>query len=445
MKLHWQILVALGLGAKRNWHIFIALILGVLVGAFFPILDTAHLSPLHKGLWLVGQVFIRLIQMVVIPLVVSAIIVGIASLGDSKQLGKIGLKMVGYYMIITVTAVLIGGILATLFHPGSHASTLINPDVAQVVKAKFEAFHPSELQLAKFYLNFIPSNPFAALASPDLQLIPVLLFVIIFGSALALIGEINRPVVSFFESVFAATMKVTDWIMVLAAPGIFALTAYTVAKAGPGLFEKLSIYMATLGIGLAIQLFITYPVMLKAFSKVKFISLVKAVAEAMMVGFGTASSSATLPVTIACCERRAGISNKICSFVLPLGATMNMDATAMFQTIAVIFLTQAYGIELGIGKVILVALLAIVASSTAAGIPSGGWITLALILSGIGLSTEQVGQGFAIIFVVDRILDMFRTMINVTSDTVVAAIIADNEGELDHELLGNQEVWKDVV
>ncbi|MEI7473821.1 MAG: dicarboxylate/amino acid:cation symporter [bacterium] len=444
MKLHWQILVALGLGAKRNWPIFIALLAGVLVGAFFPILG-AETSPFYKGLWVVGQIFIRLIQMVVIPLVVSAIVVGIASLGDSKQLGKIGLKMVIYYFLITVTAVSIGAVLASLFHPGTFAQGLINPDVAKTVQDKFLSYHPSQLQLAKLYLDFIPSNPFTALASPNFQLIPVILFVIIFGSALAFIGEINRPVVSFFESVFAATMKVTDWVMILAAPGIFSLTAYTVAKAGPGVFEKLSFYMATLGIGLAIQLFVTYPLMLRIFSKVNFVSLIKAVAEAMMVAFGTASSSATLPVTIACCERRAGISNKICSFVLPLGATMNMDATAMFQVIAVLFLTQAYGIHLGPAKVIMVAILAMVASSTAAGIPSGGWITLALILSGIGLSVEQVAQGFTIIFVVDRILDMFRTVINVTSDTVVAAIIADNEGELDHELLGNQEVWKEVV
>lgn len=444
MKLHWQILVALGLGAKRNWHIFFALMAGVIFGMAFPI-EGNHLTIAHKGLWVTGQIFIRLIQMVVIPLVVSAIVVGIASLGDSKQLGKIGLKMVGYYSLITFTAVAIGIILVSLFHPGTYAQVLIDPNAVKNVQHHFLNLHPSQLELAKMYLSFIPSNPFMALASKELQLIPVIIFVIIFSSALALIGEINRPVVSFFESIFAATMKVTDWVMILAAPGVFALTAYSVSKAGLGIFEKLPFYMATIGLGLALQMFVTYPLMLKLFSKVKFLSLIKAVAEAMMVAFGTASSSATLPVTIACCERRAGISNKICSFVLPLGATMNMDATAMFQTIAVIFLTQAYGIHLGPAKIILVGLLAIVASSTAAGIPSAGWITLALILSGIGLSTELVGQGFAMIFVVDRIIDMFRTILNVTSDTVVAAIIADNEGELDHELLGNQEVWKEVV
>ena len=185
--------------------------------------------------------------------------------------------------------------------------------------------------------------------------------------------------------------------------------------------------------------------MLKVFSKVSFKSLYKAVAEAMMVAFGTASSSATLPVTIACCERRAGISSKICSFVLPLGATMNMDGTAMFQTIAVITICQAYGVALDITTILQILILAIIASSAAAGIPSGGWITIILVLSGIGLTPDQVSQGFTFLFAIDRILDMLRTVNNVTSDTVVASVIAAGEGELDFDLLGNQEVWKEVV
>ncbi|MFH0702817.1 MAG: dicarboxylate/amino acid:cation symporter [bacterium] len=442
MKLHWQILVAIGLGAKRNWHIFFAIILGIIFGLIYPVVD-GQKTVIHNILDFTGQAFIRLIQMVVIPLVVSAIIVGIASLGDSRQLGKIGLKMVIYYSIITVIAVSIGATLALSFNPGKNVQGSINQQRALEVRERVEDIQQEKSNLTQLYLNMIPKNPVESLSKGEL--VPILIFVFIFGCALALIGDINRPVVSFFESVFAATMKVTDWIMIIAPTGIAALTANAVATSGLKIFGNISIYIMTVIIGLLIQLFIIYPLLLNIFSKVKFTSLYKAVAEAMMVAFGTASSSATLPVTIACCERRAGISSKICSFVLPLGATMNMDGTAMFQTIAVIFITQAYGIVLDPFMVVQICIFAIIASSSAAGIPSAGLITMSLILNVFGLTPEQVIQGFSYLFAVDRMLDMCRTLVNVTSDTVVASIIAEDEGELDYDLLRNQEVWKEVV
>lgn len=443
MKLHWQILVALGLGVKRNWHILFALFAGAALGSFL-FSATGGTKDIILGILnFVGQLFINSIQMVVIPLVVSAIIVGIASLGDSKQLGKIGLKMVIYYSLITITAVGIGSSLATTIRPGHNMQYFINHKQATEVQEKILNVKHDKANLMQLTLNMIPKNPIEAFAKGEL--IPILVFVIIFGCALAMIGDINRPVVSFFESIFAATMKVTDWIMILATPGIFALTSYTIAKSGFGVFSHMYPYILTLMLGLMIQMFITYPVLLRVFSKVSFVSLYKAVAESMMVAFGTASSSATLPVTIACCERRAGISSKICSFVLPLGATMNMDGTAMFQTIAVIFIAQSYGVELTPFILLQICFFAIIASSASAGIPSAGLITMSLIFSSLGLTSEQIIQGLGLIFAVDRILDMFRTLVNVTSDTVVASIIASNEGELDYDLLGNKEVWKEVV
>jgi len=441
MKLHWQILVALGLGAKRNWHIFFALVAGVIFGIIFP---AKNFPVINELLTLVGQIFIRLIQMVVIPLVVSAIIVGIASLGDSKQLGKIGGRMIIYYAIITVISVAIGITLALLFKPGVGVQEFIGQQQAFEVQNQVAATiqHQRE-NITQLYLNMIPSNPLESLAKGEM--VPIIVFVVVFGCAMAMIGEINRPVVSFFESTFAATMKVTDWIMIFATPGIFALTATAVSSFGVSIFNNIWAYLLTFLFGMCIQLFITYPALLKMFSKVSFMSLYKAVAEAMMVAFGTASSSATLPVTIACCERRAGISNRICSFVLPLGATMNMDGTAMMQAIAVIFLTQAYGVELTPFMIAQIGLFACIASCTAAGIPGAGLITMALVLNTLGLTPDQLIQGFAFLFAIDRVADMFRTMANVTSDTVVAALIASNEGELDYELLGNQDVWKEVV
>jgi Na+/H+-dicarboxylate symporter len=440
MKLHMQILIALGLGIKRNWHIFSGIILGVMVGVFlhhnsFPVI-------LHL-LTFIGQVFIRLIQMVVIPLVVSAIIIGITSIGDNKQLGKFGKKMVIYYGIITAFAVSIGAVLALLMKPGLGAVQYITENAAGEVQASVAtAMAQQQGNILNLFLNFLPSNPFHSFATGNM--VPIIVFMVIFSIALAKVGDVNRPIVSFFESIFAATMKVTDWIMVLAAPGVFALTASAVSSFGADIFQSISKYLLVLTIGFIIQLFVVYPLFLKVFSKINFATLYSAVAEAMMVAFGTASSSATLPLTIACCEKR-GISHKIASFVLPLGATLSMDGTALLQTVAVIFLAQAYGVMLTPFLVVQICLLAIIASSTCAGIPGAGLITIALILNGMGLSPEQLVAGFAFLFTIERVTDMMRTLLNVTSDTVVAAAIADNENEINYDLFNNPEAYEDIT
>lgn len=450
MKLHMQVLIALGLGIKRNGHIFFGLIAGIIVGVIIHAHNVALggvnnevVTVLLKILTFVGQVFIRLIQMVVIPLVFSAIIVGISSIGDNKQLGKFGRKMILYYGIITVLAVVIGAILALGIKPGEGVQSFITQGSATEIQAQVHnAIASQKGNVDSIFLNLIPQNPLESLAKGDM--IPIIFFVLVFAIALAKVGEINRPVVSFFESIFAATMKVTDWIMYFAAPGIFALTAVAVSSFGITIFHSISKYFLVLIIGFGIQLFVIYPLLMKIFSKVPILTFYTAITEAMMVAFGTASSSATLPLTIACCEKR-GISHKVCSFVLPLGATLNMDATALFQTVAVIFLTQAYGVSLEPIQIIQVAVLAIIASSTCAGIPGAGLITIALVLNGLGLTPHQLVQGFAFLFAIDRIIDMIRTMVNVTSDAVVAAVIADNENEINYDLLNNPESYKDII
>ena len=232
--------------------------------------------------------------------------------------------------------------------------------------------------------------------------------------------------------------------MYLAAPGIFALVASSISSFGVTVFQGVGKYFLVVIIGILLQFVLVYPLMLKIFSKVSVSKLYAAITEAVMVAFGTASSSATLPLTITCCEKR-GISSKICSFVLPLGATLNMDGTALVQTVAVIFLTQAYGIELSGLVIAQIAFLAIVASSTCAGIPGAGLITIALVLNGIGLTPEQMVVGFSFLFALDRVTDMFRTTANVTSDAVVAAIIADNANEINYELFNNPELQKDII
>ena len=444
MKLHMQILIALGLGIKRNWHIFLGIILGVVLGIFLHSkADYAFSEIVLNLLTFVGQLFIRLIQMVVIPLVVSAIIIGITSVGDNKQLGKFGSKMIIYYGILTTIAVTIGGALALIFKPGAGAKHYIAENIAADVQSHVAvAMQQQQGKILDMFLGFIPNNPIEAFSNGNM--VSIILFVVLFALALAKVGDVNRPIVSFFESVFAATMKITDWIMLFAAPGIFALTASAIASFGIDIFGPISKYLLVILAGFTIQMFMVYPIFLRCFSKVSAPILFSAITEAVMVAFGTASSSATLPLTMACCEKR-GISHKISSFVLPLGATLNFDGTALLQTVAVIFLTQAYGIHLTPYMVIAIALLAIVASSTCAGIPGGGLITIALILNGLGLTPEQLVAGFAFLFTIERLTDMLRTTLNVTSDAVVAATIADNENEINYDLLNNPQAYEEIA
>jgi len=440
MKLYMQILIALGLGLKRNWHILLGLVLGVVAGIF---LHNHSLPVVMTALQFIGQLFIRLIQMVVIPLVISAIIIGITSVSDSKQIGKLGVKMIFYYAIISIVAVVIGLGLALVMKPGLGAASYINSDIA--IGVQNQVATSIDLQRENILNNVlavIPKNPLSAVSQGDM--IPIIVFTLLFAIALAKVGEINRPFVSFFESIFAATMKITDWIMCFAAPGVFALTAVAVSAFGVDIFMSISKYLGVLAIGFGIQLFIVYPLFLRIFSKVPVLMLYAAIAEAMMVAFGTASSSATLPLTIACCEKR-GISHKITSFVIPLGATLNMDGTALLQCVAVIFLLQAYSVAITPLLLVEIGLLAIVASSTCAGIPGAGLITIALVLNGMGLSPEQLVAGFAFLFTIERITDMMRTLVNVTSDAVVAAAIADNENEINYDLLNNPASYTDVI
>ena len=430
MGLHMQVIIALLLGIKRNGHIFIGILLGVILGILYP--QSAEHAHVYSILNFVGQAFINIIQMVVLPLVISSIIIGVANIGDSKLRAKFGTKMFFYYALITLAAVSVGALAVLIIKPGLSAVSLVNNEISQQLQHHVaQAMSYQQHNVFQIIMDLIPRNHFAALAEG--RMIPIIIFVSIFALALCRTGEIARPLISIFESIFAATMKVTDWIMYLAAPGVFALTATSVGSFGVSVFSDISKYALTVIAALAVQFFVVYPSVLKIFTKVPVFNLFAAISEALMVAFGTASSSATLPLTITCCEKR-GISNRVCSFVLPLGATLNMDGTAILQTVAVIFLAQMYGITLTPILVVEIAFLAIVASSTCAGIPGAGMITIALILNAIGLSPENMAVGFALLFTLERLMDMLRTVCNVTSDVVVAAAIADNENEINYEL-----------
>lgn len=447
MRAFWLILVALGLGTKRHWHILFAIVAGVILGLCVPIPEGLH-DPtsypfIHQFFDIIGQLFIRLITMIVIPLVVSSLIVGVSSLGDSRQLGRMGGKVLAYFILLMLISAIIGAGLALLLEPGVQLQKDIQ-HFARTAPVPHEQLTDGTPNFRELFFGMIPHNPVESLAKADL--VPVILFTLLFGLAVASIGDAAKPIVNFFEALFTATMKLTDWLMIFAVPGVFSLAFITVATAGPGVFIDLYPYAGAILIGLIIQVFIIFPLMLKLLAKIDVMDLYRAVSEAIMVAFGTASSSATLPITIACCERRAGISNRIASFVLPTGATLNKTATTMFQVIAVLFLTQAYSIELEVYQIVMIILFSIIASIGAAGVPSAGLITLAIVFNSIGhFDPVFFGGGLAMIWSIDRVLDMCRTVVNVMSSCTVAALVASSEGELNRDILNNRETWTEVV
>ena len=448
-KTFWLILVALGLGTKRHWHILVAIILGIILGVALPY-PSLPAEPdaygfIHQFFDVVGQLFIRLITMIVVPLVVSSLMVGIASLGDARQLGRMGGKVLGYFFFMMAISAVLGVALAFLLEPGTQLQ--ISRAFTQVHEAEIlQQLQNTPQNLQTLFFDMIPRNPIESLANADL--VPVIIFTLMFGAAVASIGDAGRPIVSFFEALFTATMKLTDWVMILAVPGIFSLAFITVAKSGVGIFGELWLYCLAILSGLLIQIFIIFPVMLSVFAKINFMNLYRAISEAIMVAFGTASSSATLPITIACCERRAGISNRVASFVLPTGASINKTATTMFEVIAVIFLIQAYAPHLHLAPytIIMICLFSIIASIGAAGVPSAGLITMAIVLNSIGkFDLDYFAGGMAILWSIDRALDMCRTVVNVISSCTVAALVASSEGELNRDILNHSETWNEVV
>jgi proton glutamate symport protein len=443
-KAFWLVLVALGLGTKRHWHILVAILLGIFAGVYMRYpnspLEPDQFAFIHQFFEIIGQLFIRLISMIVVPLVVSSLIVGVASLGDSRQLGRMSGKVLAYFLFLMALSAVLGAGLALFLEPGNQLRhSVMSADTAGVIQQLAQT--PKDLKA--LFFNMIPQNPMESLAQADL--VPVIVFTLLFGAAIASLGDACRPLVSFFESVFAATMKLTDWIMVLAVPGVFALAFITVAKSGIDVFSELWVYGITLLGGLLIQILVIFPLMLKVLAKINFMNLYRAISEAVMVAFGTASSSATLPITIACCERRAGISNRIASFVLPTGATINKTATTMFEVIAVIFLAQAYNLHLSAYNIVMIIVFSIIASIGAAGIPSAGLITMSIVLSSMGVNASQFAAGIAMLWSIDRVLDMCRTVVNVMSSCTVAALVASSEGELNRDVLNNHDTWTEVV
>lgn len=394
-----------------------------------------------SGLSLLGNtVFMGLLKMVLIPLVLSSVIVGVCSIGDPRQLGRVGGRTLVYYFATMLVAVITGLLLVNLIAPGDPqgdgsglGSALLqvgeqsygDTDASQ--RERIESTGQAGLGAAAQNLlsQLIPANPLGAAA--DFQLLPVIAFSLMLGLALVSAGPRAEPARAFFDGLLAASMQLVDWILRLAPLGVFALVAWTVARIGlAALFGPLLAYVATVVGGLLIHALITLPLVLWLFSRSSPRDYARGMRPALLTAFGTDSSSATLPVTMECAED-SGCSQRSSRFVLPLGATINMDGTALYEAVAVVFLFQAYGIELGPLQMVIVALTATLAAVGAAGIPSAGLVTMVIVVEAVnGSLGGQAALPLAavgLILGIDRLLDMCRTTVNVWGDAVGARIM----------------------
>jgi proton glutamate symport protein len=396
---------------KLHWQILAALILALLYGIYLRDY-TGYVE------WM-GIIFLRALNMIIIPLVFSSIVNGIMNIGNARNIGRLGLKTMGYYLSTSIIAIFTGLILVNLFSPGTNADLNLGQSVELVVTG--DSFGVT-------LINIIPENIFSTF-SDNTQMLSVIFFALLFGFFTMKINVHHQSVMSdFFGALFGVMMKLTAFIIRFTPLGIFGLVAGTIAQHDnlPALMESLGLYMAVVLMALFIHAFISLPLILVLYGKINPLKQFKSMRIPLLTAFSTSSSNATLPLTMEAVENNSGVSNKISSFTLPLGATINMDGTALYECVAVMFIAQAYGFELSITQQMIVVATALLASIGAAGIPMAGLVMITIILTAVGLPLEGVG----LILAVDRILDMFRTATNVWSDSCGATVIARSEGEI---------------
>lgn len=399
-----------------HWQILAALILGAAAGALIP--ETV------AAVDFIGDLFLKGLRMVIVPLITTSIICGVAGLGSGEGVGRLGLKTLAYYTMSSLLAILTGLILVNLIQPGVGVDLGL-AERPERLAASMDRFGESPgAAVVRLLLDLVPSNPITAMAEG--HMLQIIFFSLLFGYFITrLPHEQRQPLESFFSSAFAVMMKLTHFILTFAPLGIFALVGRTVARTGLDVFTGLGLYALTVFLGLLLHAGVTLPLLLGLYGRLRPHIHAQAMSPALLTAFSTSSSSATLPLTLDNLENRAGVSNRITSFVAPLGATVNMDGTALYECVAALFIAQAYGVELSFIQQALVVITALLASIGAAGIPMAGLVMITVILTAVGLPLEGVG----LILAVDRILDMCRTTVNVWSDTCGAALIARSEGE----------------
>ena len=406
-------------------QIFIALLIGALFGVvihyWIPSSYIKDTVIVEGVLYVVGQGFIRLMQMLVVPLVFCSLICGSMAIGDTKTLGKVGVKTIGFYLVTTALAVCVALGSALLINPGRG----LDMDAVQkgTVSSTTEA-----TSLVDTLLNIIPKNPVQSMANGDM--LPIIVFALFVGIMLAKLGTRGSVVANFFSQFNDVMMEMTMAIMKVAPIGVFCLIARTFATVGFSAFAPMLKYMGNVTLALAIQCLVVYQILLFVFTRLNPFKFIKKFLPVMGFAFSTATSNATIPMSIDTLSKKMGVSKQISSFTIPLGATINMDGTSIMQGVAVVFIAQAYGIPLTMGNLATVVVTATLASIGTAGVPSVGLVTLAMVLNSVGLPTE----GIAVIMGIDRILDMIRTAVNITGDAVCTTIVCHQEGSLNREV-----------
>ena len=401
--------------------IFTALLLGALFGVgLHYLIPTGHIRDdiiIEGMLYVVGQGFIRLMQMLVVPLVFCSLVCGSMAIGDTKTLGKVGIKTVLFYLFTTAMAVTVALSVASLINPGLG----VKVDNISTSEVSLSESKP----LTEILLNIIPKNPIESLATADM--LPIIVFALFVGIMLAKLGSKTSTIANFFSQFNDIMMEMTMVVMSVAPIGVFCLIARTFANIGFSAFVPMLKYMGAVILALAIQCFVVYQILLFLFTRLNPMRFIKKFFPVMSFAFTTATSNATIPLSIDTLHKKIGVSKKISSFTIPLGATVNMDGTSIMQGVAVIFIAQVYGISLTPSDLLTVVATATLASIGTAGVPSVGLVTLAMVLQSVGLPTE----GIALIMGIDRILDMLRTAVNITGDAVCTTIVAHQEKALD--------------
>ena len=407
---------------KLHWQILIAMAVGIVFGIVFQYTN-ANLSEnsIYSFIVSLGTIFVRLLKMIIVPLIFTSIVTGISSISTGKKLGRLGTKTLFYYLTTSLFAILIGLTLTNLIKPG------IGVDLP-----KSDSFDVSKLNKpgspAEILIRMIPLNPISAASNGDM--LGLIFFALFLGISITQIKNKQKlQLTSFFESLFQAIMRMTEIIIKFAPIGVMGLITKAVATSGLDMFKAVAIYMLTIATGLGIHLLFILPLIFFIATKVNPLLHFKAMASAMATAFSTSSSSATLPVTMKCVREKAGISNETSSFVLPMGATVNMDGTALYECAGVIFISQVLGVDLSITQQFTIIITALLASIGAAGIPSAGLVMIFIVTQAVGFNDSDVAIIIGTMLAVDRPLDMLRTMVNITSDSIGAAVIAISEGE----------------
>ncbi|MBB4091330.1 dicarboxylate/amino acid:cation symporter [Salinibacter ruber] len=435
---------------KLHWQIIIGLVLGLVYGV---VAASAGWGQFTSD-WVApfGTIFLNLLQLIAVPLILASLIVGVASLGDLEQLSRIGGKTLGIYILTTTIALVIGLVLVNTLQPGrtvpqemrTQLEQKYQGDIEQNMEVAEQAEGRGPLQPL---VDIVPSNFFES-ASDNGNMLQVVFVALFLGVVLLLLpGEKSEPLLAVFDSLFEAIIKAVEIIMLTAPVGVFGLLAdaiTSIAAESPAdlasLLGALGFYCLTVVIGLAIMVFVVYPIFMRLFTSISIPDYFRAIAPAQLVAFSTSSSGGTLPVTMEVSEKNLGVSEQVSSFVLPLGATVNMDGTALYQAVSAVFIAQVLGISLAFTQQLNIVLVAVLASIGTAAVPSAGIVMLVVILESIGVPSA----GLALILGVDRPLDMLRTTNNVTGDTMVASVVAATENQLNFPTNGVSVATTDV-